>query len=206
MRNHISTVIIFIVGLFILWEGTDGLRAFTAEKARQINIMEKKPLLPNVSLEDGNGKALQLYDYKGKIVLATFMYTSCGDVCPILEMKFKEVYDQLPKELIGKEVVFLSFSFDPFHDTPERLKVYENHFGADGITWKMVRFSNEKQQQQFLDLAGVIVIPKEDGGFEHNAAIYLINEQVRLIEIFDYQHSQNVVNKVRAMIEKRNRS
>lgn len=201
MRNLVSTLIVLIIGLLVLWEGTDGLHAFTAEKARQINIMETAPLLSNVSLEDGDGKKLQLYDYKGKIVLATFMYTSCGDVCPILEMKFKEVYDGLPKEYLGKDVVFLSFSFDQQRDTPERLKEYGKHFDVDGVTWKMVRFADYDAQQAFLDSIGVIVIPNETGGFEHNSAIYMINESGNLTEIFDYQNPEKVINKVNSIIE-----
>lgn len=202
MRNLVSISLVLVIGLLVLWEGTDGLHAFTAEKARQINIMETAPLLPNVSLEDGNGKELQLHDYKGKIVLATFMYTSCGDVCPILEMKFKEVYDGLPKEYLGKEVVFLSFSFDQERDTPQRLKEYGKHFDVDGITWKMVRFSDYDKQQAFLDLIGVVVIPNETGGFEHNSAIYMINEKGNLIEIFDYQYPEKVINKVSSIVAK----
>lgn len=200
MRNLISTLIVLIIGLLVLWEGTDGLKAFTAEKARQFNIMEDAPLLPNVALEDSDGKQIQLKDYKGKIVLATFMYTSCGDACPILEMKFKEVYDGLPKESLGKEIVFLSFSFDQKRDTPERLKDYGKHFDVDSITWKMVRFSSIEQQQAFLDLIGVIVIPNETGGFEHNSAIYMINEKGNLVEIFDYQYPEKVIEKVTSII------
>ncbi len=202
MRNLVSILIVLIIGLLVLWEGTDGLHAFTAETARQIDIMETAPLLPNISLEDGDGKKLQLHDYKGKIVLATFMYTSCGDVCPILEMKFKEVYDSLPKESLGKDVVFLSFSFDQQRDTPERLKEYGKHFDVDGVTWKMVRFTDYEKQQAFLDLIGVIVIPNETGGYEHNSAIYMINEKGNLVEIFDYQYPEKVIHKVSSIIAK----
>lgn len=202
MRNLVSILIVLIIGLLVLWEGTDGLHAFTAEKARQNDITETAPLLPNVGIEDGDGKKIQLHDYKGKIVLATFMYTSCGDVCPLLEMKFKEVYDRLPKEYLGKEIVFLSFSFDQERDTPEKLKEYGKHFDVDGVTWKMVRFTDYEKQQAFLDLIGVVVIPNETGGFEHNSAIYMINEKGNLVEIFDYQYPEKVINKVSSMIAK----
>lgn len=201
MRNLLSTLIVLLVGLLVLWEGTDGLHAFTAEKARQISIMEKQPLLPNVSMEDSDGKQIQLHDYKGKIVLATFMYTSCGDLCPTLEMKFKEVYDSLPKEYLGKKVVFLSFSFDQERDTPEKLKEYGKHFAVDGITWKMVRFSSLEEQKSFLDLLGVVVIPNERGGFEHNAAIYMINEKGKLVKILDYQNPKKVIHEVNSIIK-----
>jgi len=129
------------------------------------------------------------------------MYTSCGDVCPILEMKFKEVYDGLPKEYLGKDVVFLSFSFDQQRDTPDRLKEYGKHYEVDGVTWKMVRFTDYDAQQAFLDLIGVIVIPNETGGFEHNSAIYMINESGNLTKIFDYQNPEKVINKVNSIIK-----
>lgn len=201
MRNFVSTLIVLLIGLLVIWEGTDGLHAFTTEKARRIKITETAPMLPNVKLEDSEGQELQLHDYKGKIVLATFMYTSCGDACPILEMKFKEVYDGLPKQSLGKDVVFLSFSFDQKRDTPERLKEYGKHLEVDNITWKMVRFTNQAAQQSFLDLIGVIVIPNETGGYEHNSAIYMINEKGQLVEIFDYQDPEKVINKVTSIIK-----
>ncbi|WP_017755799.1 SCO family protein [Calidifontibacillus oryziterrae] len=201
MRSKISILLVLITGLFVMWIGTDGLQAFTAEKARRVHITENMPTLPSVSFEDSNGNIFQIDDFKDKIVLATFIYTSCGDVCPIIEMKFKEVYDSIPKEHLGKDIVFISFSFDQIRDTPEKLKHYGIHFGVDEVTWKMARFKDIEDQQSFLDLIGVIVIPTENGGFEHNSAIYMINENGQLVDIFDYQYPDKIINKVNSIVE-----
>lgn len=196
MRNLSASIFVLLVGFLTLWWGTDEFRAFTAESARRIDITENAKVLPNVTFQDHNGDEFSLDDLKGKLVLATFIYTSCGDVCPILEMKFQEVYEQIPKEFLGKDVVFLSVSFDYERDTVHHLNHYAGHFNTDGKSWLFTRFKERTEMKQVLDELGVVVIPNEYGGFEHNAAIYLIDEEGISNKIFDYTTPEKVSNEV----------
>jgi protein SCO1 len=201
MRNLLASLVVLIVGMLTLWWGTDEFRAFTAESARRIDITENAKPLPNVMLQDHNGEEFSLGDLKGKLVLATFIYTSCGDVCPILEMEFQEVYEQIPREYLGKDVVFLSFSFDFERDTVHHLNHYAQHFNTDGKSWLFTRFKNKKEMETVLKELGVVVIPNEVGGFEHNAAIYSIDENGICNKIFDYTSPDMVSNEMIEILE-----
>lgn len=192
-RKSIGILFALVAGISLLWTGTDGLRAFTAEKARILELEREQPKLPSATLTDSNSKDFHLQELEGKYTLMTFMYTSCGDVCPVLERNFAEIYENIPKEVLGSEVVLVSVSFDPENDTPTVLNSYSDHFGADGEQWKMATIQDEQELQAVLDAFEVIVIPNEYGGYEHNSAFYVINPEGKLTNIFDYQAPQTVV-------------
>ncbi|MFT4412538.1 SCO family protein [Fredinandcohnia humi] len=193
MRNSIGIMMSIFVGFAILWIGTDGFQAFTAESARFLTLEREKPSLPSATFIDSDGEKFTVQDVTGKYVLITFMFTSCGDVCPVLERNFAEIYENIPRHVLGKDVVLLSISFDPEKDTPATLKTYSEYFGADGELWKMVTIQDQEQLSKLLESLEVIVIPNEFGGYEHNSAFYLVAPDGRLTNIFDYQSPQSVV-------------
>ncbi|MCH1625861.1 SCO family protein [Ferdinandcohnia quinoae] len=200
MRKGISILLVVIAGFSLLWLGTDGFRAYTAETARFIHLQREQPELPMATLIDSEGENFRIDDIKGKYLLLTFMYTACGDLCPVLESNFAEIYNGIPKEVLGDEVLMLSISFDPERDTPETLKTYGNYYGADGIAWKMVTIQDVKELKDVLDTLEVIVIPNEYGGYEHNSAFYVINPDGKLTNIFDFQRPQSVLTYLDAVL------
>lgn len=84
---------------------------------------------PNVPLITQDGKTIHFYDdmLKGKIVLINFIYTECGDVCPLETAKLAQVY-KLLGDRVGKDIFFYSISVDPKRDTPAVLKSYSKKF------------------------------------------------------------------------------
>jgi protein SCO1/2 len=73
-------------------------------------------------LQDQNGKTVSDEDYRGKFMLLTFGYTSCGDVCPTILQSMAKVMDLLGEP--SKEVQPLFISLDPKRDTPPKLREY----------------------------------------------------------------------------------
>ncbi|WP_138416231.1 SCO family protein [Aquibacillus sediminis] len=191
-QNVLLIIVIAITGSMILFISTDQFQAFTAEQARRASITNNTPLLTDVTFQDSEGDRIKLSDYQGKYVLATYMYTACGDVCPAIERNFLKIYKGLPEQMVDDELQLLSISFDPVRDTPEQLQHAEEVFQADGENWKMVRIPDQQQLNLLLEQSGVIVIPAEDG-FEHNAAFYLIDPNGRLVRIFNYDLPNQVV-------------
>ncbi len=63
------------------------------------------------------------HDYNGKILVATFIYTNCPDICPMTTHNMQLVQQQIKSEGI-KGVQFAAISFDPQRDTPSILKEY----------------------------------------------------------------------------------
>lgn len=112
-----------VVGLALLWPALPG------------NAQSKRwgqSYLPNVELVTQDGAPVRFYDdvLKGKIVVISFIYTSCLDICPLITARLAQVYDALG-EAAGRDFHFVSISIDPARDTPERLKRHAEAFRSD---------------------------------------------------------------------------
>lgn len=201
-RNLLAIVLTVLFGILLLFFGTDGFTAFTAESARTSKLMEEQPLFPNVTLEDSENRVYSFSEFQDKYVMITFIYTACTDVCPQLEMNLAEVYDGIPDEYIGEDIVFLSISFDPERDDPETLERYRMFFGSDGETWRMARINDHTELSALLDNFGVIVIPDGEGDFAHNSAFYLVDRDGQLIEVMDYTKIPEATDTVLNILEK----
>lgn len=195
-RTALSSLLVLMFGIVLFYIGTDGFQAFTAETARVNQLMDEKPQFPDVTLEDNNGRTYSFSEFEGKYVFITFLYTSCGTVCPELEVNMSEVYKRIPEEYIGHNIQFLSISFDPERDDPKTLDTYRKAFGSDGETWRMARIPEQQELDSLLDRFGVIVIPDEYGNFAHNSAFYLVNPKGQLIEVMDYTLIEEAADRV----------
>lgn len=200
-HTTISLVFVLVFGFLLFYAETDGFRAFTAETARVNQLMDEKPTFPEVTLEDSEGRVYPFSDFEGKYVFITFIYTSCGTVCPQIEMNMAKVYDKVPSKFIGEDIVFLSISFDPTRDDPATLDKYKDYFNSDGETWRMARITNEAELNALLKEFGVTVIPDGNGNFTHNAAFYLVDKKGQLVDIMDYEKTEEAAKTVIDILE-----
>jgi protein SCO1/2 len=201
-RHNTSAVfLVLLFGFALFYIGTDSFSAFTAETARVTRLMEDRPMLPEVVLEDSKGRVYPISEFEDMYVLITFIYTSCTTVCPQLEMNMSKVYEQVPSKYMGKEIVFLSISFDPTRDTPEILNKYKDYFNSDGETWRMARINNQAQLDSLLETLGVIVIPDGNGSFAHNSAFYLVDKKGSLVTILDYKKIDEAATKIVSIVD-----
>lgn len=84
--------------------------------------------LPQFSLQDQHGDPFRDTDLRGRVVIVDFIFTSCPDVCPLLTEQLASLRKQLPAKA---PLAFVSFSVDPEHDTPERLRDFAQQHGVD---------------------------------------------------------------------------
>lgn len=199
--NTISLLIVLMFGFILFFIGTDGFSAFTAETARVQKLMDDIPKFPDVTLEDSNGRKYSISEFEDKYVFITFLYTSCTTVCPELEYNMKQVYDKVPSKYMGKDIVFLSISFDPGRDDPATLNKYKDFFKSDGETWRMARIPDQTELDQLLKNFGVIVIPDEYGNFAHNSAFYLVDKKGSLVNVMDYKKIDEAAKSVVNILE-----
>ena len=75
-----------------------------------------------IELHDQFGRSVALSEYGGKVVVLTFLYTSCLDVCPLVTGNLKKTYELLGND-VG-QVRFLAVSVDPDRDTVQRAYDY----------------------------------------------------------------------------------
>ena len=71
---------------------------------------------------------------KGRVVVLSFMYTHCGDACPLITVKLLQAKNDLG-DALAKEVRFISISVDPERDTPEEMAKYARKFHPDHPDW-----------------------------------------------------------------------
>jgi protein SCO1/2 len=91
--------------------------------------------VPDFKLRNQEGRTIHLNQFRGKDLLITFIYTRCPlpNFCPLVTRNFARIERQVSADpnLRGKTHL-LCVSFDPEHDTPERLKSYgEQYIGSD---------------------------------------------------------------------------
>ena len=97
----------------------------------------------NTPLVNQDGETLHFYDdvIKGKVVSINFMFTSCGDSCPLETAKLRKV-QQMLGEHAGKDVHMYSITVDPDRDTPAALKAYMKKFNI-GPGWQFLTGKKE---------------------------------------------------------------
>lgn len=83
--------------------------------------------LPRFSLQNQFGKTFTDADLRGRVVVVDFIFTSCPDVCPMLTEQLGALRKQMPGQA---PLSFVSFSVDPEHDTPERLRAFAQQHGV----------------------------------------------------------------------------
>ncbi len=71
---------------------------------------------PDFKLTDQSGSAVSLADFRGKVVVLTFLYTHCPDECPLIASKLSAASVSLGDAM--KQTAFVAVTVDPQNDTP----------------------------------------------------------------------------------------
>lgn len=152
-----------------------------------------KPVRPtDVALVDQDGRKLRLAsDALGdKVVVVSFVYTNCTDICPMVSQTFAQLQASLAP-ILDKKVRLVSLTVDPARDTPARLKEYAEHFAPKpGWLWLTGEITNVAQALQGFGLH--ITKP------ENHPAQILVGDAKsgRWIRLYDVDRPQQVLAKV----------
>ena len=122
--------------------------------------------------------------WAGKVVAVTFIYTSCPlpDYCFRLSNNFSQLNRRFAGRM-GRDLVLLSISFDPVHDTPKVLAEYASTWKADPESWHFLTGSLDEVKavsRQF----GLNFWPDEDY-LTHSLHTLVIDRQGRLAADFE---------------------
>jgi protein SCO1/2 len=92
-------------------------------------------IVPDFKLRNQDGHTIHLGQFRGKELLITFIYTRCPlpNFCPLVTHNFGLIQKQLSASpALRPKTHLLCVSFDPDHDTPERLRAYgATYIGSD---------------------------------------------------------------------------
>src|SRR3954452_15363438 len=122
---------------------------------------------PHFALRDQTGRRVTMKQYRGKVVVVTFLYSHCKDTCPVQAQQIKGAIDD-----VGHAVPALSVSVDPPGDKPKSAKHFNAKMGMSGrLRWIL---GNETQLQRLWK--GFAIIPQSPDQ-EHMARIVLIDRK-----------------------------
>lgn len=190
-RTALLSAVLALAGYAAAAWLTHGFQVWTAEGARRLEVALQPVPSPAVAI-DGPGIApqalSQLLADGQSVTLVDFVYTRCQSVCLAMGSSFQQIQRVLQER--GGKVKLLSISFDGSHDTPGVLQAYASKLSADPALWRFVRVREPQGTQRLLADFQVVVIPDGRGDFEHNAAFLVIDQQGRLVRIFDYAEQQ----------------
>lgn len=145
---------------------------------------------PDFTLTDYRGQTVSLSDFRGKVVVLTFIYTECPDVCPVIARTLQTAYEQLPEER-QDDVALIAITVDPGRDTPQALQEFsERHGLADNPNWYALRgdpTTLEQVWQAYGIYPGAMLAtpthgagtPETGGGQGHTDAIFVIDPDGR---------------------------
>ena len=156
---------------------------------------------------DSRGRATQLHSLlDGKIVLLSFIYTTCSDIngCPLATHVLRGVQDRLLEApSLHGQVRLISLSFDPERDTPPVLARYGGYFKAPGFDWRFLTTRSQAELAPVLNAYGQWVIrDPEQGALSHLLRVYLIDRERRVRNIYSvsFLHADTLLNDIRTLL------
>ena len=134
-----------------------------------------KKTVADFKLIDQEGKPFKFDSTRGKLVLVTFIFTTCPDVCPLLTAKLAAVQRKL-EENKTRDYLLLSITTDPERDTSAALKEYAHQFKADFHNWSFLTGSRQELTKVWK-LFGVNVTKNQSGQVQHTSLTTLIDRE-----------------------------
>jgi protein SCO1/2 len=129
----------------------------------------------NFSLLDEDSAVISQQDVKGKIHVANFIFTSCGNICPAMTSNMKTVSDKFKS---NPDIVFLSFTVTPWIDKPHVLKKYKLLHEIDHDNWHFLT----GRKSDIYQLARQSYFAEEQLGFTKDSTEFLHTEHFLLID------------------------
>jgi len=168
--NYSYIGISFIILLFGIWVIPKIVAKFSEPDLAVIGEV------PAFSFTNQNGKTITNQNYKGKVYIVEFFFTTCPSICPIMNKNMVKIQD----EFFGNpNLAIASFSIDPTHDTPEVLKAYAESYKITNPNWNML--TGDKDAIYKLANEGFNLYVGEnsevEGGFEHSGFFALIDQE-----------------------------
>tara|TARA_B100000925_G_scaffold73712_1_gene51701 strand:+ start:305 stop:979 length:675 start_codon:yes stop_codon:yes gene_type:complete len=141
-------------------------------------------------LTNQNGKEITQADYKDKIYVADFFFTTCQDICPVMTKNMYELQEELKND---NEILLLSHTVIPEVDTVEQLKEYAIENNVDDSKWNLLT----GDKKQIYELARKSYLAVEDSNFNefdmiHTENFMLIDKEKQIRGFYDGTNSEEI--------------
>jgi protein SCO1/2 len=126
----------------------------------------------DATFTDDRGQSFSLGQLRGRPVVLTMFFASCGYACPLLVTDMQAIRAQLPAELRDRAALVL-VSFDTARDTPAALAKYRAERGLDA-GWTLLH-GEDDAVRELAALLGVKYKQEADGMFAHSNLVTVLN-------------------------------
>ncbi len=182
------SLIVLVFGIIFIPRIIDRIKGGTVVENTRMNVAAgfeipldyitldgKKRKVPPFSFLNQDSLMISNEDYKGKVYVVEFFFTTCPTICPIMNQNLVEIQDEFRDfENFG----IASFSINPEYDTPMVLKAYAAKYGITDMDWNLLT----GEQEKIFELANVgfnifaASSQEEPGGFEHSGLFALVDK------------------------------
>jgi protein SCO1/2 len=141
---------------------------------------------PDFRLTTQSGATLRLADLKGKVLVVSFIFTTCSGSCPATTLRMADLQDALKERGLsrGGRVHLLSITLDPARDTPEVLRKYMRVHDADPDLWTFLTGPAGTIHKTIVAW-GMWAKPAPGGQLDHPSRVFLVDRQGRIREIYN---------------------
>lgn len=133
MKKYSYVGISFIILVFGIWVVNELRQRYGQND--DLVIVGKAP---HFSLTDQNGKIITPDDYKGKVYVVDFFFTTCPSICPVMTENLVDIQNTFYS---NPQFGIASVSIDPKFDTVEALKKYAEKYKIKHRNWHLLRGS-----------------------------------------------------------------
>jgi protein SCO1/2 len=140
-------------------------------------------VVPDFALENAAGGPVGMTDLRGKVVILNFIYTNCGDFCPLHTELIATLQAMINQTPMRERVTFITITTDPLRDTGAVLAEYGEAHGADLSNWLFLTTRPGQPEDFTRSLAkayGLEFTQTEDGEQMHGVVTHVIDQDGRL--------------------------
>jgi len=146
---------------------------------------------------------------KGGITVLSFIYTRCGDICPLGTMLMRDLHETTAEDPdLTTGLRLITMSFDPDYDTPEVMAREARELrGGKGADWHFLTARDKGELREILAAYDQRVLTKSDpdgqgGPLAHQLRVYLIDRERRIRNIYslDFLDPRLVLADIRTLM------
>jgi protein SCO1 len=172
------TIYFFVIGVIVLPIAASGITQWYEWHMQRLPLLgPENHVVGNFRFKDQLGESFSQENWKGKIVVANYFFTSCPSICP----KIMNALQKLQQSHAAKNVLINSFTVDPERDSVGKLKSYADKHGINS-GWFLIT-GDKIALYRFARTDLMIDATDGDGGpgdFIHSSSLVLIDPLKRI--------------------------
>ncbi len=154
----------------------------------QYHVPKPGDPVPDFTFVNQSGRTIHLAQFKGKVLLLTFVYTRCrlADFCPRMSQNFADIDKSLASDpALFNQTHLLTLSFDPGYDTPDVLRRYGDAYTGSSSIKKFQHWDfavpPAKELPAVTQFFNVGVTPGDANSLTHSLSTILIGRDGRIV-------------------------